>query len=394
MATDDIRLRILSSITDVPAADWDALAGPSAPPFIRHAWLAAMEESGCASEETGWAPHHLTLWDGERLVAASPAYRKFHSLGEYIYDFGWAEAAEHLGVEYYPKLLLGAPLSPATSPRFLTAPGEDTVALVQALLEAAIESAREEGCSSVHVLYPTAQEAEVLEAHGLAHRHTLQFHWKNPGYRSYEDYLSRFDAKRRHMLRRERSAAAEQGIDVRTVPGHALGETEARLAHDFYAATMQAHGWGPLQLNRDFFSRVFRTMPDAVELVQATRQGRVIAGAFNVVTPERLYGRYWGAFEEHPFLHFHVCLYHSIDECIRAGRKVFEPGAGGPHKVARGFEPTAVHSAHLIFDRRLDSAVRTFVRREREHLAPAIAEAERLAGLKPWPLPSNGPGEE
>lgn len=394
MATDDIRLRILSSITDVPAAAWDALAGPSAPPFIRHAWLAAMEESGCASEDTGWAPHHLTLWDGERLVAASPAYRKFHSLGEYIYDFGWADAAEHLGVEYYPKLLLGAPLSPATSPRFLTAPGEDTVALVQALLEAAIESAREEGCSSVHVLYPTAQEAEVLEAHGLAHRHTLQFHWKNPGYRSYEDYLARFDAKRRHMLRRERSAAAEQGIDVRTVPGHALGEAEARLAHDFYAATVQAHGWGPLQLNRDFFSRVFRAMPDAVELVQSSRQGRVIAGAFNVVTPERLYGRYWGAFEEHPFLHFHVCLYHSIDECIRAGRKVFEPGAGGSHKVARGFEPTAVHSAHLIFDRRLDSAVRNFVRREREHLAPAIAEAERLAGLKPWPVPSDSSGEE
>jgi hypothetical protein len=386
VASDDIHLRILESITEVPASTWDALAGPDAPPFIRHAWLAAMEESGSASERTGWGPHHLTLWRGERLVAATPAYRKFHSLGEYVYDFAWADAAEHLGLEYYPKLLLGAPLSPATSPRFLIAAGEDVTELRHTLLEAAIESAREEGCSSIHVLYPTAEEADFLEADGLAHRHTLQFHWKNPGYRGYEDYLARFDSKRRGMLRRERAAAAEQGITVRTVPGRELGPAQARLAHDFYAATVQSHGWGQLQLNSDFFTRVFRTLPDAVELVQAVRHERVIAGAFNVLTPERLYGRYWGAFEEHPFLHFHVCLYHSVEECIRTGRKVFEPGAGGQHKVARGFEPTAVHSAHLVFDPRLDTAVRDFVRRERAHLAPAIAEAERLAGLKPWPL--------
>ena len=391
MATDDIRFRILTSITEVPAATWDALGGPAAPPFVRHAWLAALEESGSASEETGWAPHHLTVWEGERLLAAAPAYRKFHSMGEYIYDFGWADAATRLCVEYYPKLDVGGPLSPATVPRILIAPGEEALPLCQALLEAAIESAREEGCSSVHVLYPTAEEADFLAANGLSHRHTLQFHWKNPGYATYEDYLARFDAKRRHMIRRERGAAAEQGISVRTVAGRELGPEQARLAHDFYAATVQSHGWGHLQLTQDFFTRVFRDMPEAVELVQAERGGRVIAGAFNVVTPERLYGRYWGAFEEHPFLHFHVCLYHSVEECIRAGRKVFEPGAGGQHKIARGFEPTAVHSAHLMFDKRLHTVIRDFVRREREHLAPAIAEAERLAGLRPWPLP---PGTE
>ncbi|XXF78470.1 GNAT family N-acetyltransferase [Myxococcaceae bacterium GXIMD 01537] len=393
MAADDIRLRILESITDVPAAAWDALAGAHAPPFVRHAWLAALEESGSASERSGWAPHHLTLWRGEQLVAASPAYRKFHSMGEYIYDFAWADFADRLGVEYYPKLLIGAPLSPATAPRFLIAEGEDVTDLRHALLEAAIESAREEGCSSVHVLYPTAEEADFLEADGLARRVTLQFHWKNPGYGTYEDYLSRFDAKRRHMLRRERSAAGEQGIEVRTLPGAELGPEQAKLAHDFYTSTVQSHGWGPVQLTRDFFARVFRDLPEAVELVQAVRQNRVIAGAFNVLTPERLYGRYWGAFEEHPFLHFHVCLYHSVEECIRTGRKVFEPGAGGPHKVARGFEPTAVHSAHLLFDARLDTAVRDFVRRERAQLAPAIAEAERLAGLKPWPLTGPDDGD-
>lgn len=377
---------MLESITDVSASQWDALVGPAAPPFVRHAWLSAMEESGSAQEETGWQPHHLTLWRGEALVAAAPAYLKSHSMGEYIYDFGWAQAASQLGVPYYPKLLLGAPLSPATAPRFLVVPGEDVKAARQALLKAALESAREEGCSSVHVLFPPEEEADFLEAQGLARRMTLQFHWKNPGYRTYDDYLGRFSSKRRHQLRRERGAAAEQGIMLRTVPGTEFGPEHARRAHDFYAATCERYAWGRVQLTPDFFVRAFRAMPEAVQLVEAVRGGKVVAGAFNVVSPERLYGRYWGCFEEHPFLHFHVCLYHAVEECIRAGRKVFEPGAGGEHKVSRGFEPTAVHSAHHIFDKRLDRAIRDFLRRENAHLAPAVEEAERLAGLKPWPL--------
>jgi uncharacterized protein len=380
-----IRVQVLDSITDVPAAQWDALAGPEAPPFIRHAWLAAMEESGSAQSETGWAPHHLTLWRGGTLVAASPAYFKFHSMGEYIYDFAWAQAAQRMGVEYYPKLLIGAPLSPATAPRFLIAPGENVSDARHAIMEAAIESAREEGCSSVHVLYPTEEEADFLERDGMARRLTLQFHWKNPGYQSYEDYLSRFTSKRRNQFKRERGAAAGQGITLRTVPGHALGPEHARRAHAFYAATCERHAWGQVQLTPDFFTRVFRAMPEAMQMVEAVRGGKVVAGAFNAVTAERLYGRYWGCFEEHPFLHFNVCLYHSVEESIRAGLKVFEPGAGGEHKVARGFEPTAVHSAHLLFDPRLDRTIRDALRRERAHLSLAVEEAERLAGLKPWP---------
>jgi uncharacterized protein len=389
VATDaPTRLRLLESITDVPASAWDALLPPDAPPFVRHAWLAALEESGSARPETGWEPHHLTLWRGPSLVAASPAWRKHHSMGEYIYDFAWAQAARQLGVEYYPKLLVGAPLSPATSPRFLVAPGQDVPSLRLALLQAALESARESGCSSVHFLYPTEEEARLLEQHGLARRLTLQFHWRNPGYRHYEDYLARFDSKRRSQLKRERAAASSQGITVRTVRGEELGPEHARRAWAFYAATCASRGpWGQVQLTEDFFLRAFRSLPHTVELVQAERQGRVVAGAFNLATPQRLYGRYWGCFEEHPFLHFHVCLYHSVDECIQAGRLVFEPGAGGEHKVSRGFQPTAVHSAHLLFDRTLDRAVRDFLRRERTHLQPALAEAETLCGLKPWPLP-------
>lgn len=386
MTAPSLRVKVLDSITDLPAAQWDTLAGPAAPPFVKHAWLTAMEESGSARRETGWAPHHLTLWRGKTLVAASPAYRKYHSMGEYIYDFSWAQAAARIGVEYYPKLVIGAPLSPATAPRFLVAPGENVREARQALVEAAIESARAEGCSSIHVLYPTEDEADFLEQSGMARRMTLQFHWKNPGYSTYEDYLARFSSKRRHQLRRERGAAEEQGITLRTVQGAELTEEHARRAHAFYAATCEQFAWGQVQLTPDFFDRVFRTMPESMQMVEASHGNKVIAGAFNVATPERLYGRYWGCFEEHPFLHFHVCLYHSVDECIRAGRKVFEPGAGGEHKIARGFEPTAVHSAHLIFDANLNRAIRDFLRREKAHLAPAVAEAEKLAGLKPWPL--------
>jgi predicted N-acyltransferase len=389
----NLRLRLLESITDVSAAEWNALAGPEAPPFIRHEWLAAMEESGSATLETGWEPQHLTLWRNGKLVAASPAYRKHHSMGEYIYDFSWAGAAERLGVEYYPKLVVGAPLSPATSARFLIAPGEDVPALRLTLLRAAVESARESGCSSVHFLYPREDEADMLEAQGLARRITLQFHWKNPGYRTYDDYLSRFDSKRRSQLKRERGAAATQGITVRTVRGGELGVEHARRAFGFYEATCASRGpWGQVQLTEDFFVRIFRAMPDTVELVQAEREGKVIAGAFNLATPERLYGRYWGCHEEHPFLHFHVCLYHSVEDSIRAGRRVFEPGAGGEHKIARGFEPTAVHSAHLLFNRTLDKAVRDFLHREHAHLRPAVEQAEQLAGLKPWPLPGRASG--
>lgn len=383
-----MRLRILESITDVPAATWDGLAGPSAPPFTRHAWLAAMEESGSATERTGWQPHHLTLWRGEVLVGAAPGYLKFHSMGEYIYDFSWAHAAEQAGVSYYPKLVLGAPLSPATCSRLLVGAGEDVASVRKALLTGAVESAREQGCSSVHVLYPPQEEADWLEAQGLARRLTLQYHWKNPGYRTYEDYLARFDSKRRSQLKRERGAAATQGIVIRTVRGSELGPEHAKRAYSFYEATCRSRGpWGQVQLTRDFFQRAFRALPEVVELVEAERNGRVIAGAFNLATPERLYGRYWGCTEEHPFLHFHVCLYHSVEDCIAAGRKVFEPGAGGEHKIARGFEPTGVHSAHLLFHKGLDRAVREFLRREQAHYGQAVEEGERIAGLKPWPLP-------
>ncbi len=383
------RFRVLESISEVPRETWNALAGAQAVPVMRWEWLHALEDSKSATESTGWAPHHLSLWDGSTLVGAAPAYRKFHSMGEYVYDFAWAQAAQQLGIEYYPKLLIGVPLSPLTAPRFLAADAAQLTQVREALLEGAVASAEETGCSSVHVIFPPEEEAHALEAQGLARRTGMQYHWKNPGYRTYDDYLSRFSSKRRHQLRRERAAAAEQGITLRTVRGAELTEAHAVLAFRLYESTCDKNAWGRVQLNRGFFERVFRTLSEHVEMVEAVREGKVIAGAFNLATSKRLYRRYWGCFEDHPFLHFNVCLYHSVDDCIRLGREAFEPGAGGEHKIPRGFEPTAIHSAHRIFDPRLERAVENAVRRERAHLQPIFDTAAEVAGMKPWPSPGS-----
>jgi len=384
-----VKLKVLEAISEVKPADWNALLRPLDAPVLRWEWIDAMESSGSAVPERGWEAAHLTLWRDGTLVAACPAFLKSHSMGEYVYDFGWANAASQLGIEYYPKLLVGLPLSPLTARRFLVAAGEDEAALRKQLLTALDELARDRGCSSIHVLFPPDDEARALEHAGWFRRSTMQYHWRNPGYRTYDDYLGRFDSKRRNQFKRERGAAATQGLTLTTVRSHQLEKLHAELAWRFYQATASRYSWGPVQLTRDFFHRAFAKMPDAIELVVAARgakgEGEVVAGAFNLHTAERLYGRYWGCFEEFPFLHFHVCLYHSIDDAIARGLKVFEPGAGGEHKISRGFEPTTIHSVHRVFDRRLDQALRAFVKREQAQVAEVTGRSEEIAGLKPWP---------
>lgn len=383
----ELRLRVLESASDAPRAQWNALLRPDDAPVLRHEWLSAMEESGSAVEERGWRGAHFSLWRGERLVAVAPAFLKHHSMGEYVYDFGWANAAQQLGVSYYPKLLVGLPLSPLTARRFLVAPGEDEAKLRDALLTAMVDFARDERLSSIHVLFPPENEARALETSGFFGRSTMQYHWRNPGYRTFDDYLSRFDSKRRNQIRREKGAAATQGLELRTVRSHELTEAHGELAWRFYEATASRYSWGPVQLTRDFFHRAFATMPDAIELVVARRVkgGEIVAGAFNLHTPRRLYGRYWGCFEDFPFLHFNVCLYHSIEDAIARGLEVFEPGAGGEHKISRGFEPTTIHSAHRIFHPGLDRAIQAFCARERAQVAELTAQSASIAGLKPWP---------
>lgn len=385
-----MKVRVLDAISEAPRAAWNALLRPLDAPVLRHEWIDAMESSGSAVESRGWIASHLTLWRGPQLIAACPAFEKHHSMGEYVYDFGWANAAQQLGVEYYPKLLVGLPLSPLTARRFLIAPGEDVAAIRKKLLSELDALAKDRGCSSIHVLFPPDDEAAWLEGENYFRRSTMQYHWRNPGYGSYDDYLSRFDSKRRNQFKRERGAAATQGLTLRTVRSGELTKEHAQLAWKFYEATAGRYSWGPVQLTKDFFHRAFAAMPDAIELVVAEHgpKKEVVAGAFNLFNTERLYGRYWGCFQEFPFLHFHVCLYHSIDDAVSRGLKVFEPGAGGEHKISRGFEPTTIHSAHRIFNKRLDGAIRDFCRRERAHVADVTSQSEELSGLKPWPLPA------
>jgi len=375
------QLRVLDALSDVPAESWDALLAHEpavATPFLRHAFLDALEQSGSASQRTGWRPRHLTLWRDGRLVAAAPAYAKDDSDGDFSRDWEWAAAAHQAGVRYYPKLVLTVPFTPATGRRVLVARGEDRAAAVRALVGGARALAEEEGLRTVQVIFSAEDEARELEAAGLAVRVDFQYHWRNAGYRTPEEFLARFSSKRRNTIKRERAAPARQGVAIRTVRGDELGADPkgwAKAMFDLHRASVDKMAWGMRWVNRGFYERVLAAMPDALELVEARRAGALIAAAFNVASSARLYGRYWGCREEHPFLHFNVCLYHSVDECIRRGLEAFEGGAGGEHKLARGFEPALTHSAHLFLDARLDAPLR-------RHLA--VEGRQRRAALARW----------
>jgi len=377
-------------IAEIQAEEWDALAAhdrEAASPFVRHAFLAALEESGSASVRTGWSPRHLALRRGGALVAAAPGWLRTDSDGDFSRDWDLAAAAEQAGSGYYPKLVLGVPFTPVTGRRVLVAPGEDRPALTEALVAGARRLLREEGMGGVHVLFPPTDEARLLEALGLAVRVDFQYHWRNEGYRTMDDFLARFPSKRRNAIRRERAAPERQGIAIRTVRGDELAREPARRAAECFAlhrASTDRMTWGMRWVNRRFYEIAMERMPDAVEVVEARREGKLVAMAFNLASASRLYGRYWGAIEDHPFLHFNVALYHSVGECIRRGVQVFEGGAGGDHKIARGFEPAETFTAHLLADPRLDAAVRRHLAREREERTGAVRrwreEHPRLGG--------------
>ncbi len=383
-------VRILSSIAEVPGEAWDALLDHEparASPFVRHAFLDAAERSGSAAPRAGWRPRHLVLRRGGRIVAAVPAYVRRRSDGDFSRDWEWAAAAARARLSFYPKLVVGAPFSPATGRRLLAAAGERRGAALEAIAAAISGLVEEEGLGAVEVLFPDAEEAHEWEAAGYALRVDFQYHWRNEGYRTPEDFLARFSSKRRNAIRRERAAPARQGIAIRTVRGGELSRDPAGWARELFRlhqATTDRMVWGMRWVNHEFYERAIAGMPDAVEVVEARREGRLIAMAFNLASPERLYGRYWGCVEEHPFLHFNVALYHSIDECIRRGVKVFEGGAGGDHKLARGFEPVETWGAFLFADPRLDAAVRRHLKEERAVRADAVArwreEHTRLGG--------------
>jgi predicted N-acyltransferase len=363
-----IELKTHASMRDFDEAAWDAMLAPHFVPHMRWAFLDALESTGCVSQEHGWLPQHLSMHRDGELIALAPAYVKGNSEGEFVFDHAWARFCyENLGQDYFPKLVVAVPFTPATGPRVIHAPAisaEEVHAVLGQGLQQLIETS---GLSSGHVLFVTDGSAEQLEHTGLARRFGIQYHWRNAGYATFDDFLSRFSAKRRHQIRRERRELADQGIELLTLHGGELGSQNIDHVYDLYCSTVDKHFYGRRYLNREFFHEICARMPEQIMVVLARAKGenQPLAMAFNLASERALFGRYWGAREERPFLHFNVCYYAGIEACIERGLDYFEPGAGGEHKHARGFESTLTHSVHYLRDPRLRAPVERFLSQER-----------------------------
>jgi len=380
-------VRIASSIADVAATDWDACArgtetgaGHGDNPFILHAFLLALEQSGSASPETGWWPSHLLLDDGKGGIAACmPCYLKTHSRGEYVFDHGWADAFERAGGRYYPKLQSSVPFTPVTGRRLLVRDGVSPEAK-RLLLRAGAGLIEQSGASSLHLTFLTEDEWRLAGELGFLQRTDQQFHWRNENYSSFDDFLDRLASRKRKAIRKERREALGPGIDIEWVTGSNLTEAHWDAFFAFYMDT-GARKWGSPYLNREFFSLISASMKDDILLILAKRDGRYIAGALNFIGRQALFGRYWGAIEEHPCLHFEICYYQAIDFAIEHGLATVEAGAQGEHKLARGYMPTTTYSAHLIAHPGLRNAVADYVKRERRAVAQ---DTELLSKESPY----------
>jgi uncharacterized protein len=355
------RTRILSSLSEVGQEQWDALlaAQDQRNPFLSFAFLHAMHESGSAAPEAGWQPQYLSLWTGDTLQAAMPLYVKFHSYGEYVFDWAWADAYRRHRLEYYPKLLSAIPFTPVSGNRLLARDKAARSALIDALCD--LQAAN--GLSSTHVLFPTEDEASLLETAGFMLRSNVQFHWLNDGYQDFEHFLSVLDRKKRKNIRAERRKVAEAGIRFRRVRGTQASEADWRFFKRCYDNTYAEHYSTPY-LNLDFFLQIGRTMPENVLLVIAERGARPIAASLVFHDSTTLYGRYWGALEHVPCLHFETSYYQPLEFCIAEGLQRFEGGAQGEHKMARGFLPEKTHSAHWLAHPSFADAIERFLKQE------------------------------
>jgi uncharacterized protein len=377
-------VKLIPGIGEIGAAAWDACANADAAtynPFVAYAFLKALEDAGCVGEGTGWLPRHLVLEDADGVIAGvAPCYVKGHSQGEYVFDHGWADAYGQAGGRYYPKLQMAVPFTPVPGPRLLVRPGADAAANEQVLASAAIEVARQNGLSSVHVTFLDKDAQQRLVGLGFLARTGQQFHWHNQGFEDFDDFLATFASRKRKSVRKERIEALAPGITIEHITGRDILEQHWDAFHEFYVDTGNRK-WGRPYLNRKFFSLIGQTMPERCLLVMAKRDGRYIAGALNMIGGDCLYGRYWGAIEQHPSLHFEVCYYQAIDYAIAHGLARVEAGAQGEHKLARGYLPVETYSAHWIADPGLKRAVERFLKSERKMVAESN---EALTEMGPY----------
>ncbi|MDP6351194.1 MAG: GNAT family N-acetyltransferase [Alphaproteobacteria bacterium] len=359
--------RTITRIDEISPAAWGACAGADNP-FVSHSFLDALEQSGSCTAETGWLPRHLILEDADgRLIGAMPMYLKGHSYGEYVFDHGWADAYEHAGGRYYPKLQASIPFTPATGPRLLVPPGPEAPARRDLMLRAAIRVADRLEVSSLHITFPTEDEWKLMGAAGLLQRTGEQFHWENRGYADFDEFLATLNARKRKTIRKERARAMAGGIEIETLTGAALRPEHWDTFYEFYIDT-GSRKWGSPYLTREFFHLIGRTMADRIALIMCRRDGRYIAGALNLIGTETLFGRNWGCVETHDCLHFEACYYRAIDFAIVSGLKRVEAGAQGPHKIQRGYLPQCTYSAHWIRDAGFRQAVEDYLVHERREI--------------------------
>src|SRR5205823_2278890 len=407
MASSEITLEAVSSVSDIKAADWDACANPKPAgpdslenldtlaargsqsdsckpaynPFVSHAFFAAAEASGSACARTGWGPRHLLArLDGD-IAGVVPCYLKSHSQGEDVFDRGWADAYERAGGRYYPKLQVSVPFTPATGPRLLIRNGFDSHEIGTALASGLIALCGMTKASSVHVTFARELEWKFLAAHGFLQRTDQQFHWHNQDYGSFDDFLASLNSRHRKAIKRERREAVASGITIHALTGSEITEDAWDAFFAFYMET-GSRKWGRPYLTRAFFSLVGESLADDVLLIMARRNGRWIAGAINFIGSETLFGRNWGAIEHHPFLHFEICYYQAIDFAIRRGLKTVEAGAQGEHKIARGYLPQTTYSAHYIADSDLRRAISDYLKRERAYVVEAGRELSEAAPFR------------
>src|SRR5687767_5922926 len=358
------RLRVVESLAGVPAADWNALA--QGDPFVSHEFLSALIDTGCASARSGWRPQIVLLENDKKLAGAMPMFLKSHSYGEYVFDWAWADAYQRHGLEYYPKLLCAVPFTPVTGPRLLAARDADRGKLAAAALGLAKD------VSSLHVLFPTAAEAGLLESAGMLLRRTVQFHWRNEGYADFDDFLSRLTRHRRKVIRQERRRGAT-GLSFRWLRGAAIEKKDWEFFERCYRRTYAAHRSSPY-LNLEFFLRLGATLPQHTLMILAERAGHPVAATLNLVSEEKVWGRYWGSLEHIPLLHFECCYYQTIEYAIAKRLQVFEGGAQGEHKLFRGLLPVESLSAHWLGHAGFASAIEDYLKREGAGIARYVDE--------------------
>lgn len=362
-----ITVRVVSSLADVDPSAWNACAGNDNP-FVGYSFLSALEDSGSATGETGWACQHLIIEDGDGgYLGVAPVYVKSHSYGEYVFDWGWADAYERAGGHYFPKLLCGVPFTPVTGPRLMVAPNarDQEKEIRDALCAAMLQIANRLELSSIHINFPTKPEWDLIGEMGFLLRQGQQFHWENNGYSTFDDFLASLSSRKRKNIRKERAKVTRTGLNIRALAGDEITERHWDAFYEFYRNTSDRK-WGSAYLNRRFFSMLGERCKDNVVLVYAEADGLPVAGALNLAGSETLFGRNWGCAAQFKFLHFEACYYQAMDYAIANGLKRVEAGAQGPHKIQRGYLPSATYSAHWIAEKRFRNAVAQFLEEERQ----------------------------